>query len=275
MAIWILRHFPPHRVYVEPFGGAASVLLRKVRSYAEIYNDLDEEVVTFFRTLRDPATAAALIRAIALTPFARAEFEAAYEPTIDPVERSRRLVVRSFMGFGSDGHNAQQRTGFRANSNRSGTHPAMDWAGLPENLSRIAGRFTGVVVESRPAIEVMRQHDGQETLHYLDPPYMPETRSAKSRRGGLRYHAYAHEMTDADHAELLAAALELQGMVVLSGYRTPLYDAELRGWHLVEQMTHADGGRVRRESLWLNPAADRALAGRLPLEAHAHAHAEA
>ena len=76
LAPWIIEHFPPHRVYVEPFGGAASVLLRKPRSYAEVYNDRWSDVVNVFRVLRDPVRAAALKRLIALTPFARDEFAA-------------------------------------------------------------------------------------------------------------------------------------------------------------------------------------------------------
>jgi DNA adenine methylase len=266
LAPWIIQHFPPHRIYVEAFGGAASVLLQKRRSYAEIYNDLDGEVVNFFQVLRSPALSAALVQAVALTPFARMEFEESYAPAEDVVERARRLVVRSFMGFGANGHNTAVRTGFRANSNRSGTHPAMDWSGLPANLARIAARFAGVVIERRPALDILHQHDAADALHYLDPPYMPDTRSQKCHRSGARYHVYTHEMTDADHGELLAAAVQLRGMVILSGYQHRLYDDALVGWRLTQRNTHADGGRARRECLWLNPAADRALGGRLDLE---------
>ncbi len=100
LAPWILSHFPAHRVYVEPFGGAGSVLMRKPRSYCEVYNDIDCEVVNLFRVLRDPGQAARLIADLELTPFSRDEFIAAYEPAEDPAELARRLVMRSFMGFG-------------------------------------------------------------------------------------------------------------------------------------------------------------------------------
>lgn len=266
LAPWILQHFPPHRIYIEPFGGAASVLLRKPRSYAEIYNDLDETVVGLFRVLRSNR-AIELVRLLELTPFARCEFEAAYQVAEDPVEEARRLIVRSFMGFGSDGFNRAVRTGFRSASNRSGTTPAHDWANYPVALSAIIERLQGVVIERRDAIEVCRQHDGPTTLHYLDPPYMPETRSGKSRKSGERYHAYPHEMTESDHAALLGALPNLAGAVVLSGYPSPLYDAVLVGWRRVRCTALADGARRRVEMLWLNPRATEQLAGCLELEA--------
>lgn len=259
LAPWILGHFPPHRIYVEPFGGAASVLLQKPRSYAEIYNDLDREVVGYFRALRDPAARARLVELLRLTPFARAEFAGAYEDTDDELERARRLVIRSFMGFGSDGCNSDVSTGFRASSHRSHTTPALDWKNLPDHVDLVGARFAGVVIEHRDALEVMSQHDGAETLHYVDPPYLPATRSKKSRRTGERYHAYRHEMDAVDHDALLAFLLELEGFVVLSGYPSPTYDAALRGWRRAERVALADGARERTEVLWINPRAAAAL----------------
>lgn len=265
LAPWILQFLPPHRCYVEPYGGAASVLLRKRRAPAEIYNDLDGEVVNLFRVLRSPA-APKLIEAIALTPFAREEFVEASVASDDPLERARRLVVRSFMGFGSNAANITVRTGFRANSNRRGATPAQDWASLPPSLAAIASRIAGVAIERRPALDVMRQHDARSTLHYVDPPYVHSTRTSRLS-GRNDYHGYAHEMVDGDHAELLSALGDLQGMVVLSGYANPLYDAALRGWRREIRTAFADGARPRTEVLWINAAADRALEGRLPLDA--------
>lgn len=259
LAPWIIEHLPPHRVYVEPFGGAASVLLRKPRAYAEIYNDLDGEAVNLFQVLRDAAQAARLCRDLSLTPFARQEFERAYEPASDPVERARRLIVRSYMGFGAEGNHLRP-TGFRANSNRSHTTPAGDWRNYPDEIGSFVERLRGVVIESRDAITVMRQHDGPETLHYLDPPYVQDLRSPKRRAaGGGLYHVYAHELTDDDHANLLGALGTLTGMIVLSGYPCALYDAALKGWHQIRRAAMADGARPRTEVLWLNPAAAMGL----------------
>lgn len=257
LAPWIISHFPPHRVYVEPYGGAASVLMRKPRAYGEVYNDLDQGVVNLFRVLQDRERGERLRELLRLTPFARKEFELAYRRSRNPVEEARRLVIRAFMGFGSDGHNRAVTTGFRADSNKSGTTPAHDWASYPDCLGALIERLQGVVIESRPALQVMAAHDSPQTLHYVDPPYMPATRSTKSRRGKERYHAYEHEMTAEDHAAMLARIRDLEGAVVLSGYPSALYDEALGGWTRIERETFADGARPRIEVLWLNERAER------------------
>lgn len=244
LAPWIIEHFPEHRVYCEPFGGAASVLMRKPRSYAEVYNDLDGEIVSLFRVLQDPPAAQELERLLKLTPFAREEFDRAYEPASSPIERAMRLVIRAFMGFGSDGHNiASGKTGFRANSNRSGTTPAHDWKNWPENVKAFTERLAGVVIENRDAKEVMAQQDSETTLHFVDPPYVHDTRGAK--------HGYVFEMTAEQHIELCDFLKTLKGMVVLCGYEHPIY--ERLGWETLKRETHADGARDRTEVLWINP----------------------
>lgn len=256
LAPWIIQHFPAHRVYVEPFGGAASVLLRKPPCYAEVYNDLDGDVVNLFRVLRDIDTAAELERRLRLTPFARDEHQDAYPVADCPIERARQLVVLSFMGFGSNGHNRRRKTGFRSNSNRSGTTPAADWRNYPDCIPALVNRLQGVVIENRDALAVMATHDGPETLHYVDPPYLPETRSVANKYD-LKYAGgmYAHEMNPGCHEALLAFIAGLKGMVILSGYPAPLYDAALSGWRRINRAAHADGARDRVEVLWINPAA--------------------
>ncbi len=250
LAPWIISHFGAHRTYVEPFGGGASVLLRKQRAYGEIYNDIDEAIVSFFRVLRDPVSSEKLERLVRLTPFARGEFLDAYAPTDDPVEAARRLLIRSFMGFGSDGILATMRTGFRAGARRSGTTPATDWSRWPDQIGALCERLRGVVVENRPALDVIGKHDADDTLFYVDPPYVHDTRS---RVGAGR--GYAHEMSDTDHIDLARLLENVKGAVVLSGYRCRLYDQIYEGWTRVDRVTHADGARVRVESLWLNARA--------------------
>lgn len=261
LAPWIIQHFPPHRIYIEPFGGAASVLLRKPRSHAEVYNDLDSEAVNLFRVLRDAAMAEQLVALLALTPFARDEFLGSYKLTGEPVEDARRFVSRSFMGFGSNAActalNGRAQTGFRSNSNRSGTVPAREWTGLPKSISATVERLRGVIVENRAALDVMAAHDEAGALHYVDPPYLHGLRSPANPYD-LK-HFYRHELSDAEHVDLLAFLRGLAGMVVLSGYASALYDDTLADWRRVSIKALADGAREREEVLWLNPACAAAL----------------
>lgn len=241
----IIALFPPHRVYVEAYGGGGSVLLRKPRA-RDVYNDLDGAVVNLFRVLQDPALADALIRKLYFTPYARQEFLDSYLPTDDPVDRAHRLIVMSFMGFGSNAH-AGGSTGFRANANRNGTTPAEDWANYPEVLHLAVDRLRAVTVDNRDARRVMAQHDAPDTLHYIDPPYPRSTRGRYAKQ-----RMYRHDMEDDDHVDLLDFVRELQGKVVISGYAHELYDVALKDWRRIEINTHADGAQPRTEVLWLN-----------------------
>jgi DNA adenine methylase len=138
LAPWIVGQFPFHRIYVEPFCGAASVLMRKPRSHAEVINDLEGDVVNLFCILRDREKAVELERLLRLTPFARKEFETAYEDTGDPVERARRTVVRAFLGFGTS---ASRRTGFRAKSYKQHLPGAAGWAAYPGEIKAFVERL--------------------------------------------------------------------------------------------------------------------------------------
>lgn len=248
----IIEHFPVHRIYVEPFGGAAGVLLKKERSFAEVYNDLDGDVVNVFRVMRDLQQAQALRRAIELTPWARDEFTASYEPTDDPVERARRTIVRGFMGFGTTSRRAH-RTGFRAKAYRQNQTGAMDWRTWPDEIVIFCERLRGVTIENRDAAEIICYQDTHDTLFYVDPPYVQSTRTAA--RGHDKSGAYAHDLEDADHEELAELLHDVKGMVVLSGYDCPLYSELYADWLQVKFEAMTDGGRKATESLWINPAA--------------------
>jgi len=254
LAPWIISHFPQHRIYVEPFGGGGSVLLRKPRSYAEVYNDMWGEAVNVFRVLRNPAQAAELRRLIELTPYARDEFEHTYGSiTSDPVNMARQTILRSMAGFGSGSVNSGHKTGFRANSNRSGTTPAHDWANYPPHVTRFTERLQGVVIENRDACEVIAAHDDPQALFYVDPPYPLSTRYSLRASG-----VYAEEMQDSDHERLAEQLRGVTGMVLLSSYPSDLYERLYEGWSRVERASLADGAQKRVEVLWLNPAASKA-----------------
>ncbi|OAC24296.1 DNA adenine methylase [Escherichia coli] len=253
LASWIIPQMPEHVCYVEPFGGAAGVLLQKPRSYAEVYNDLDGEVVNLFRVLRDAEMNQRLQHACMLTPYSRDEFCAAHEVTEEPIERARRMVVRASMGFGSAA-GIGGNSGFRSDSKRKYATAAHLWERYPENLAAVCQRLQGVIIENKDALSVMRAHDAETTLHYIDPPYVPETRVH-----GNRY--YSHEMTLEGHEQLLAVARTMTGMVMISGYDSDVYNDMLVGWKKTKKSSRISAGRgtkVRTECMWLNPASQQA-----------------
>lgn len=251
LAPWIIEHIPTHKVYVEPFGGGASVLLRKERSYSEIYNDLDGEVVNFFRVVRDHGQA--LRKAIELTPFAREELKLAYEAAQEPIEQARRTLVRSIMGFSSASASGQT-SGFRSCSSRTGTTPAHDWSSYSQHIDNLIERLRGVVIENKDAQALVKAHDSKDAVHYVDPPYTHESR--KYRKAAP---AYRHEMTDDEHRALATTLNKLKGAVVLSGYRSELYDSLYQDWLRIDAPTYADGAKPRIESIWLNQACHKRL----------------
>jgi len=225
------------------------VLLRKPRSQVEIYNDLWLEVVNFFRVLRDRAQCAELLRLVALTPFSRAEHEAARQPAPgDLVESARRLLIRSFMGHGSHGQNPANTNGFRTRDHDARKSYAREWAGIPDNLATIAQRFVGVTIEQLAALDVIAKYDSAQALFYVDPPYIAATRNG----GGNVYH---DEMTDRDHHLLARALRSVKGKVILSGYDGHLYRELYADWRRLEKRVTANGqkGAVpRTECLWMN-----------------------
>lgn len=249
---WLLPLLPGATHYCEPFGGSAAVLINRPPSPVETYNDLDGEVVNFFRVLREQKEA--LIEAIGLTPFSRAEFEAAINSNGDNggilsnLERARRFYIRA----------RQVRTGLaqKASSgrwahclltSRAGMAGAVSrWLGAVEDLPLIAQRLLRVQIENAPAIEVINRYDSEETLFYCDPPYPHASRGDAN--------AYAYEMTDEQHYELAKTLRQVKGRVVLSGYKCELMEELYGDWRCIEapeKIAHSVK-TVRREVLWLN-----------------------
>jgi DNA adenine methylase len=234
----------PHAHYVEPFAGSLAVLLAKPPSRMETVNDIDGDLMTFWRMLRDrPAD---LERACALTPHARAEHQAAYAPAPDDLERARRVWVRLTQGRSG----ALRPTGWRHYQDPAGPGPSMPGY-LRAYVSRMhaaAERIAAVSLECRPALEVIEaygRHPG--VLIYADPPYLGSTRA------GSRYR---YEMTsDTDHRALAGALGRCRAAVVLSGYDSRLYDGLYHGWHRHEIRAHtgnAADSKARVEVLWSN-----------------------
>ncbi len=244
---WIIAQMPAHQIYVEPFGGAASILLQKDRLAAEVYNDLDGSVSNIFRVLQNPILAGQLKRRLYFTLFSRTEFDRCYEPAFDQVDAAAKTIVLSFFGFGSDSITRSYRTGFRAKMSNARALPSQHWRAWFADVDCFIDRLRGVVIEQSDALKLFPRYDTPGTLFYCDPPYVLSTCS--------RMHGYRYEMTDTQH-EVLAEKLHgLTSMVMLSGYKSRLYDELYADWLCVTLGTLADGARKQIECLWFNPAA--------------------
>lgn len=244
LAEWIIGHFPPHHSYLEPFFGSGAVLFNKPRSNIETVNDLDGDVVNLFRCiLQNPER---LGRMVYYTPYSRQEYERTYLPEIpaDPFDRATRFLVRCNQGYGF--RTNEIRVGWKNDvQGRERAYAAKNWVALPEVISQAAERLRGVQIEHRPAAEVIARFNSENVLIYCDPPYV-----LSARIGGKRQ--YKHEMTDADHEELLAVLKEHRGPVLISGYPSELYDRELRDWYQNTASATGQLGRRRQEVLWMN-----------------------
>jgi DNA adenine methylase len=260
LADWIIDHFPQHETFAEPYFGSGAVFFRKSRSRSEYVNDLNGDIVRFFRVLRSQSEA--VCEAVSLTPYSREEYLLSMEPNEDDVEFARRFVMRHQMSIGGNG-GARYATGWRHNGVQN-CHGGViaGWKRMPERMRLAAERIMDAQIECRDATEFIGRLNGPEVLVYADPPYLNSVRS----KAGKSARMYAVEMMDvASHEGLLATLLEFEGLVVLSGYASELYDDTLTDWMRVTRRAVAEMGQTREEVLWINPKA----AERLEAEGHA------
>lgn len=243
LAPWIVSLFPPHDLYLEPFAGSATVLLAKTPSRSETISDLNGRLVNFFRVLRDEPER--LVAKLALTPYARAEWMESREPSDDPLEDARRFAVMIWMSFAGK-HGTP--SGWRHDMNAARTNGAMprEWAGLPDRIWPVAQRLRQVHIECRPALDMIAAA-AAGSLIYADPPYLPALIGTD--------RMYAHTMTNDEHIALLHALVAHPGPVVLSAYRSDLYDALLPEWMRLDRPVIVYRGSVRVESVYVNPLA--------------------
>jgi DNA adenine methylase len=242
MADWIIANLPPHRCYVEPFFGSGAIFFRKAPAKFETINDIDDSVVNLFKMVRDRNEELAAL--IEMTPWSRTEFYASYAPTEDNLERARRFLVRTWQAIGAK---TATRGGWRSDvSGKSNGSRTTTWKNLPRRILDVATRLKDAQIECRPAMDIITRFRYPHVLLYVDPPYVLGTRKGKAQ--------YLHEMTNADHVEMLDALDDHPGPVLLSGYACPLYDDRLRHWGRLTHDSVAETGR-REEVLWLNPVA--------------------
>ncbi|OCX75596.1 DNA adenine methylase [Acidithiobacillus thiooxidans] len=261
----IISLLPSHATYVEPFGGAANILLAKEPAKVEVMNDASGLIVNFFRVLQDPVQRAALLDRLQWTPYARMEYSRALEhlDDSDPVMKAWGFFVAQCQGISGSGSMAGR------NANNWGYSRTADQAqsfrGHVEKLPAIAQRLREVQIEHSDGVEVIRRWDAPDTLFYIDPPYADAARTNKYGRA-----AYHCEIGDDGQQTLVDALLRLQGGAILSGYSTTLYQPlEDAGWERREFAVDLSAAarvrtfdpmcaaskekRKRIECLWLSP----------------------
>jgi DNA adenine methylase len=246
LAKWIINHLPFHKKYVEPFAGGLSVLLNKPLCSIEVASDLDAGLIDYYRVLQDRPEE--FFHRIARISYDAETFDWACrsEALNDQLEAAVVFLVRRRFSRNGMGRNfAWSR---RLRGGQPGDRNA--WETFKRGLPRLARRLRHVELLHQDAFEVIRESDGPETLFYLDPPYLPETRMAKK--------VYDHEMSTSDHVRLLEVITHCRGMVAISGYANPLYDEALVGWDRIsrDMPNHSGQSRTKQrrvEVLWLNP----------------------
>ena len=254
----IVELMPPHLHYVEPFFGGGSVLLQKpvelIEGHSEVVNDINGHLVNFWSVLQHPVRFGLFHRRCAAIPFAQEAWEYAnsqmHDYSDDPVLAARDFFIRcrqSRQGLGKD-----FATLSRNRTRRGMNEQVSSWLTAIDGLPEIHERLKRVVILNDDACKVIRQQDGENTLHYCDPPYMHDTRVTKKEYG-------EHEMSLHDHNQLLLTLASISGKFILSGYRHALYDqqAEQSGWHRIdiEIDNKASSKKVKdkkTEGLWMN-----------------------
>jgi DNA adenine methylase len=253
--LWKLAKQIPHTHRVETHGGSAAFTLAcDPEGYSEVINDKYFSLINFWRCLQDPHAFGLMQRYVECTPVSSQAWDDAGRARCIPADsvepyaaaeffiRCRQSMAGRMKSFGPL---TKRRT------RRGMNEQASAWLGAIEGLPEVHARLKRVVLLCDDALAVLHREDTYQTLFYLDPPYMPEARTAK--------RVYAHEMTFDEHVALLNALGNIDGKFLLSGYRSHLYDVYCgaQGWKRIDVTlaNHAASGDEKREMtecIWTN-----------------------
>lgn len=244
----LVELIPEHHSYLEPFAGSMAVLFNKPPSAIETVNDLDSNVTNLFACIQEDSEK--LARLVMTTPYSRQIYDESYkmDPAMeillgaDRFHKACQFLIKCWMGYGSrtNGHKVGWKNDVQG---RERMYALWSWYCLPEWIIEVAERLRCIQIECRPAIEVIQRFDYENVFMYLDPPYLLHTRSAKQ---------YKHEMTDADHEELLKITLQSKAKVMISGYESEMYNDYLSSWKKKTFNSCAEYGGSRKEVIWMN-----------------------
>jgi DNA adenine methylase len=258
LASQIVALMPRHTHYVEAYAGGLSVFFAKsCEGVSEVVNDLNGDLMNFWRVLQARKAFVEFKRRVQAVPFSEVEWQDAQKALTesddspsrtDRIERAVRFFILCRQSMSGRCKDFAPIT--RTRTRRGMNEQASAWLKSIDGLPAVHARLQRVVILNRPAVEVIRSQDGPDTLFYLDPPYVPETRSAGEAFGQF-------DMTEAQHQELLEVIRDVQGKVMISGYACDLYDSKLAKWHRHEfdLPNNAASGVLKRrmtEVLWTN-----------------------
>lgn len=262
----ILKLMPYHETYVEPYIGGGSIILNKKRAKVEVINDLNEQLMWFWRVVADPERYGHFFNQVARTKYEEVAGEIAFKASkawlrdtiedigieaVDKVQLASHYMRKSRMSRGGLGNEFAWSERLRGKKQPGGAIPgdANGWRTALAELNRVHSRLQGILMFNGNAVDVIKRYDDKSTLFYLDPPYPTKTRNHQK--------AYDFEMDDSQHAGLLGEILACKGMVAISSYRSDLYDTMLKDWRRVDikMPNHSGQGKVKNkriESLWMN-----------------------
>ncbi|OTN84037.1 hypothetical protein A5819_003587 [Enterococcus sp. 7E2_DIV0204] len=238
----IIRHFPSHKAYLEPYFGSGAVFFNKEKDVLETINDTNGRLINMYRVMRnDPEKLQYLIYH---TPYSREEFNLSFNISEKPLEDARRMLVRLWFAVGGK---VCGTPGFKRNVSFNGPYNTYEWTDLYNRIGYAAARLKDAQIENKDAITLISEMNDADTLLYCDPPYI---------KSEFVISHYDHEYSVQDHEELLQALLNYKGQVILSGYESDLYADALKDWSVVTRSTKV--GTVipkkgtRTEVLWMN-----------------------